>query len=363
MPRFIAPMVGALALAVLLAIPSTAAAGASGPPNLVAEMALSYVDPLGGERRECGEGCRRFEVPAGVELEIRVRVFNQGDNPASDGVDWDLWFDQVRSPFPPEDLEACFDSEQRLDTDCYYGMMDRVDWDWWDIQDADRVCVPDDPDDCFDETISITMDADFKGSRGTGAYSFVLWVDRFDTHVESDDFDNVAGPVRVKVLPAAEVEAVKPFDSTVSIDAGETMAAPATVSTSHRSPVFSPTSSRPYAVEIIPTSTERAFTVSSGVARPSLEFIPSYPGSVTVDVEQVGAWEKMKVQLRKVSTGEILTEGSGKGRIRLAGQVQKVQLVDDRLFEVQVLPEPGTRGLRGTISVSYPDRAVYIRNN
>jgi hypothetical protein len=41
--------------------------------------------------------------------------------------------------------------------------------------------------------------------------------------------------------------------------------------------------------------------------------------------------------------------------------VGKAQLKDDRRFEVVVQAEHGTRGLRGTISVSYPDRAVYRR--
>jgi hypothetical protein len=242
-------------------------------------------------------------------------------------------------------------------------MMDRVDWDWWVVQDADRVCLPEDPSDCFDETISIETDEDFDGSRGRGVYSFMLWVDRFDTKTEFDDFDNVAGPVRVKVLPrAAAVEPVKALGPTVSIDPGKKILAPGVVAPSRRSPVFAPASSEPYAVQVIPTTAEQSFTVSSSVAHASLEFIPSYPGAVTVEVEQVGVWEKMTVRLRKVSTGEILSEGSGKGRLRLEGQIEKVQLVDDRLFEVQVLPEPGTRGLRGTISVSYPDRAVYIRN-
>jgi hypothetical protein len=97
------------------------------------------------------------------------------------------------------------------------------------------------------------------------------------------------------------------------------------------------------------------------MGRASLEFVPSYPGAVTVDVDQVGVWEKMTVEIRKSSTGEVLAGASGKGRLRLEAEIEKPQLVDDRGFEVVVHPDRGTRGLRGTISVSYPDRAVYIR--
>jgi len=356
------PVLAAVVLATIFTAPGMASAGASGPPNFVPEMMLSYLDPVSGERHECGEGCRRFEVPAGVDLEIRLRVLDVGDEPSGDGVDWDLWFDQPRSPFPPEDFEICFDDQRRLDADCYFGMVDRVDWEWWDTQDADRVCVPDDPSDCLDEIFSVAMDADFDGARGRGVYTFLVWVDRFDSQVEVNDFDNVAGPVRVKVLPRAAAGPVRPVGSAVRVDPEIQAAAPGTTETVTRAAVFAPSSSRPYAVKVIPTSAERSFTVSSRIALAKLEFIPSYPGAVKVEVEQVGVWEKMTVQLRKVSTGELLSEISGKGRLRIEGRIEKVQLVDDRLFEVVVLPGQGTRGLRGTISVTYPDRAVHIRN-
>jgi hypothetical protein len=339
-----------------------AAAGASDPPNFVPEMTFSYVDPASGERHECGGDCRRFEVPAGVDLEIRVRIVNLGDNPSSDGLDWDLWFDQPRSPFPPEDFAACFDSEQRLDTDCYYGMRDRVDWDWWDKQDADRVCLPDDPSDCLDETLSVPMNADFDGSRGRGVYTFLVWVDRFDTQIEIDDFDNVAGPVRVKVLPRAAIDPIKPSAPPVMIDPGTRVVAPATVGATSKKTVFAPTSPKSFTFRVSRAQEEKSFNLSSRVARANLEFVVSYPGVVSVEVEQDGVWEGMIVEVRKVSTGEILAEVSGKGRLRVEGGIEKVHLVDDRKFEVMVHQGQGTRGLRGTIRVRYPDRGVYIRN-
>ena len=344
-----------------LLVPVTADAGASAPPNWAPEMTFSYVDPVTGERHECGGECRRFEVPAGVDLEIRVQALSVGDNPGGDPVSWDLWFDQPRSPLPAEDLAACIDSEQRLDTDCWYAMMDRVDWEWWNQQDADRVCVPEDPGDCVDETITVPMKVDYEGSRGRGVYTFLVWVDRFDTVTESDEFDNVAGPVRVKALPTTTIGTVKPIGPPVMVNPGMQVVAPSTVGTTSRSPVFAPSSPRPHSVRILRAREEKGFSLSSRVGRASLEFSPSYTGAVTVEVEQGGVWEKMTLKLRKVSTGEVLAEISGKGRLRLEGTIEKAQLVDDRKFEVIVQPEQGTRGLRGTISVSYPDRAVYRR--
>jgi hypothetical protein len=350
------------ALAVFLVAPGMATAGASDPPNFVPELTFSYLDPVSGERFECGDGCRRFEVPAGVDLEIRMRVLNLGDNPSSDGVDWDLWFDQPHSPFPPEDFAACFDDEQRLDTDCYYRMVARVDWDWWDQQDADRVCLPESPGDCLDETLSLPLSAEFDGSRGRGVYTFMVWVDRFDTQIEFDDFDNVAGPVRVKVLPAADLEPVEPAGPPVAVLPGMGVAAPATVGETGRKTIFAPASPKSFTFRISRTQTEKPFNLSSQIARANLEFVVSHPGAVAVEVVQDGVWENMIVEVRKVSTDEVLVEASGKGRLRLEGSIEKVHLIDDRLFEVVVRQGQGTWGLRGTIRVRYPNRGEYIRN-
>ena len=58
----------------VLAVICAARVGAGQPesgesPNWVPEMSFSYADPVTGERVECGESCRRFTVPAGVELD------------------------------------------------------------------------------------------------------------------------------------------------------------------------------------------------------------------------------------------------------------------------------------------------------
>jgi hypothetical protein len=281
----------------------------------------------------------------------------------SDGVDWDLWFDQPLHPFPGADLVACWEATgQGLDVNCWQAMWDAVDWDWWAKQDADRVCLPDDPDDCFDETVSVTMDANFDGSRGRGVYTFLVWVDRFDTKTEIDEFDNVAGPVRVKVLPQAAIEPVKPIGPPVMVGTGQHVVAPATVGVTSQKTVFSPTSSKSFTYRVSRAQAEESFNLSSRIARANLEFVVSYPGRVSVEVEQQGVWEKMIVEIRKVSTGEILATAEGKGRLRLEGGVEKVHLIDDRLFEVAVRQAQGAWGLRGTIRVRYPDRGVYIRN-
>ena len=148
----------------------------------------------------------------------------------------------------------------------------------------------------------------------------------------------------------------------MKVSPGTQVVAPATIGSTHRTLVYSPKSARSYAARILQDHEEKGFNLTSRVGRASLEFSPSYAGGVIGEVHPAGAWEKMNVSVRKVSTGEVLAEVSGKGRIRLEGTIEKVQLVDDRAFEVVVQPEQGARGIRGTIHVSYPNRAVYIRS-
>ena len=61
---------------VLFAVTAAASDVEGTPPNFVPEMVLSYVDPASGEKISCGQGCRRFEVPDGVELEVQIKVVN-----------------------------------------------------------------------------------------------------------------------------------------------------------------------------------------------------------------------------------------------------------------------------------------------
>ena len=342
------------AICSLMAFAGFAAAGDSAPPNWVPTLNLSYADPQSGERIACGEGCRRFSVPAGVELQVHMTVENTGGTPDGDGVPWDLWFDQRRHPFPGLDIAACRDREDGpVDVDCWMALFDRVDWDWWRRLEADRVCVPEIPDICGEVTINVLMDPDFDGSRGRGVYSFAAWVDRFQITTEIDEFDNFAGPVRVKVLPAP---GITPADGPEIKKPAETM------TTEGNSAEVGPGSSpMPYSVRILPGQSKVGFNLFSHRSRGRLEFSPLYAGEVTVHVEQHDTFENLDVVVRKVSTGEILAEAHGKGKLRLQGDIVGAHLKDDRRLEVVITLAHGSRGSRGTIHATYPAQAMYRR--
>jgi hypothetical protein len=330
--------------AILIQGAAPAVAGTGDSPNFVPEMRLSYADPVSGERVECGDACRRFEVPAGVDLELQVLVLNMGGTVGSDGVSWDLWFDQRRYPFPGIDIADCDDpAENRLDTECWEALVNRVDWDSWDSQTADRVCVPEKAGDCDEVTVRVPMDVDYDGSRGRGVYSFAVWVDRFRVHAEKNEFDNFVGPVRVKVVPASPPAPASAPDAQAE------------------SGLMKPSSPKPYSVRIVLEEKEIGFTLSSQRSRAILEFEPQYAGKVTVVVDPSGVYETLHVEIRKVSTGEILAEADGKGVLSLEGGIGTATLKDDRRIEAIVTPAQGSRGSRGTLSVSYPARAIYRR--
>ena len=347
MPDFRPTVFPFLTLLLMLTTSAPVAAAEGLPPSFVPQMDLSYIDPQSGELVSCGEGCRRLEVPDGVELAIRIKVQNNSREEWAEGVAWDLWFDQRQHPFPGINLSDCHDAtEDRLDVDCWLALNDRVDWDAWTGRLADVVCVPEQPDECEDVTMWLLMELEFDGSRGRGVYSFAIWIDRFGATTEDDEFDNYRGPVRVKVVPRQPGGLEVVTRDSIPIPEGL---------------VTTPSSPRPYSVRTVTAEVDKGFSLSSAVGRANLEFSPSYSGPVNVEVEQAGVWEKMTVEVRKVSTGEVLAEVSGKGRQSLEGVVGKAHLKDDRRFEVVVQAEHGTRGLRGTISVSYPDRVVYRR--
>jgi hypothetical protein len=340
-------LVTVIPLTLLLATPVVAAAADGAPPSFIPQLNLSYVDPISREVVSCGQGCRRFEVPDGVELEVRVGVRNEGGDVGEEGVAWDLWYDQRRYPFPGIDIAACYDAaHEQLDGDCWRALNDRVDWAEWNELVADVVCVPETAVECEDVTLRLPMDSEFEGSRGRGVYSFALWVDRFKKIAEDNEFDNFAGPVRVKVVP-----------STVSAPKSDSIAAasiPAHL-------VSAPSTPQPYTVLVFPARSDLGFTLSSQLSRGLLEFAPLYPGGVEVEVEQGGVYESMAVEIRKSSNGEVLANATGKGRLTFTGRVELLDLKDDRRLEVVVSPAHGTRGVRGTITVSYPSRASYRR--
>ena len=121
------------------------------------------------------------------------------------------------------------------------------------------------------------------------------------------------------------------------------------------------TSPQPYSVVVLPAQAETGFSLSSQKSRGTLEFAPPYAGEVIIEVVQAGVYEIMIVELRKLSTGEVLAETRGKGRIQIAGEIGAAHLKDDRRFEVVVRSDQGSRGTRGLITVSYPARAIYRR--
>lgn len=346
-----------LAAAVLAIGPGSAGASANPSPNFVPSMELSYLDPSTGERLSCGEGCRRLEVPAGVVLDVRIRIRQTGGDPGEDGVSWDLWFDQRKHPFPGLDMAPCVNAEDdQIDLECWSALVERVDWEFWNELSADRVCVPSGLNGCSDVTLRVPMDQDFEGVRGRGVYSFAVWLDRFRVMTEADEFDNFAGPVRVKVVPPVAIEKTTAPEAQVPAGSLENIGTP-----SNSEAVVAGASPRPYTVLIIPSRAETGFSLSSQKSRSVLDFAPRYAGEVVVEVMQSSAFENMIVELRKPSTGEIIAETRGKGRIQLAGELGAAHLKHDRLFQVVVRPDQGSRGARGTIAVSYPARALYRR--
>ncbi len=340
-------------LIVAAAIPASAQTGAAA--NFVPELSLAYTDPESGERVECGEDCRRFTAPAGVELEVRVQVHDASGASGGDGVTWDLWFNQPNHPFPGFDTAACFDAgAERLDRGCWQAMLDRVDRETWDGLVPDAVCVPGrDGGSCWEATIPVVLDPDFDGARRRGVYHIAVWVNRFSAAPEGDEFDNFAGPIRVTVEPRSVASNL--------VSAAPAVPGAGVVEAFPPSPaVFAPSSPRPFGLVIVPEEVETALSLTSTRAQSLVEFTPACAGEVKVEVVQTGVYENMEVQIRKVSTGQVLIEASGKGSLRLEGVIDGFDLKDDRRFEVLVIPAQGSRGIRGSVRVSYPTRLRYM---
>jgi hypothetical protein len=179
-------------------------------------------------------------------------------------------------------------------------------------------------------------------------YSIALWADRFQSTIEEDEFDNFVGPVRVKVIPGDTDGLTRGPGSRTAED------------TASPSQIYVPVSPKPYTVRHRSETKETSFTLSSQRSRATLGFVPLYPGNVVVEVEQSGVFEKMIVEVEKLSTGEVLVEESGQGRLHLEGEITGGFLKDDRIFAVVVRPDQGSRGARGSIKVTYPAAVMYI---
>lgn len=355
----VAAMVGAC---LLPAAGNPALAQAGNASNFVPELTLSYLDPDSGKRFECGDACRRFSVPAGVELELRVNIRDEGPTNGHGDIAWDLWFNQPTHPFPGFDLAPCFGEEGRLDRACWEAMVDRVDRETWDLLRSDVVCVPVlDEGECASATIRLLMDPDFEGARRPGVYHVGVWANRFSAVPEKNEFDNFVGPVRVTVEPRPVAATQGPGPAAAVSETSATVPSVA-VDADAASFVVGPSSPMPYGVVTVPEEVKTSFTLTSMRSQRLLEFVPACAGGVTVEVVQTGAYENMTVQVRKVSTGKVLIEAQGKGRLRLDGSIDGFDLKDDRSFEVVVVPGQGSRGIRGSMSVSYPARLRYMVN-
>lgn len=163
-------------------------AGATDPPNFTPGMTIQYKDPQTQKQiihkiYSYADAHETYQVPGGVEMTLVFEALNNGDNPGGDGVSVDVWLDWTDAEMPADE------------------------------SDADIVCVPEDPSDCYKFEETITADTDFKGSGGEGVYNILIWVDRFDTQTEVDEEDNIMGPVKIvaaKMLYLKKPAEVKP---------------------------------------------------------------------------------------------------------------------------------------------------------
>jgi hypothetical protein len=349
-------------LAGAAAAPAPAFSQGVDPSNFVPELSFSYTDPDTGERVECGKDCRRFDVPAGVELEIRVQVHDQGGGADGGEVAWDLWVNQPNHPFPGYDIAPCRNgTDGGYDRTCWQTLVDGVDRDAWDALQPDAVCVPGlDNGSCRDATVRVMMDPDFEGARRRGVYHVAVWINRLSAVPEEDQFDNFAGPVRVTVEPRQDVPGHEPAAPSGSVDDASGAESGASVSTDSPAVVIPLSTTRPYAVVVVPEDLEKSFTLTSPRSRGVLEFVPGHPGRISVEVVEIGLEENMVVQVRKASTGDVVAEAQGKGRLSLDGRVDGFDLRGDRTLEVVVTPGQGSRGIRGTIHVTYPAGIRYL---
>ena len=320
-------------------------------PNFVPEVHLSYIDPMSGEQIACEEGCRRFEVPQGADLEISVATKNVGAVFDGHGVPWDVFFDQRRPPFPGLDVSDCQDPGGEINIECWQDLAGRVEWDLWNSVVADRVCVPEKPGECADVTFRVRMDENFEGSRGRGVYSLGVWVDRFHTNPETNEFDNYVGPIRVKVIPRAE--GAGPDESAPPVDRAEEVSGL----------VVAPIYPKPYHFRTVQKRLEKAFNLSSANSKAVFAFLQPYAGEVVVQTDTGGrTLDKLVIQVQSFATREVLAETEGSGRLVLRGQLTQTDLKNDRRIMVVVTLAEGARPTRGSLTVTYPAEPMFRKS-
>jgi hypothetical protein len=192
-------------------------------------------------------------------------------------------------------------------------------------------------------TVKIPVSAGFEGARKTGTYHVSAWVDRFGVTAERNEFNNFAGPIRVTVEPHAGTDHPATPPETVEAHPG----------------LIEPTEPQPYSIVLAPGEVEEAFFIASDRSVAGVGFAPRFPGPVSVEVDQGGVNEIMIVTVARALTGEVLIEERARNAVRFDGRIDSESLKDDRRLLVEVRGGPSTRGLRGTIQVSYPERALY----
>ena len=163
-----------LILNVMLFSAQMCLAAASDPPDFQPQLTIRYFDSQKNREvtlKKCRPGIT-YQVPAGTVLTLIVDVLNMSDNPCGDPVSTDIWYDWPHQKRPK------------------------------DVDDADAICIPDDPGDCQQIIENLKTDFFYKGKKGKGVYHIVIWTDRFDTQTEVCEDNNYLGPIKIVTKPS-----------------------------------------------------------------------------------------------------------------------------------------------------------------
>ena len=126
-----------LILNVMLFSAQMCLAAASDPPDFQPQLTIRYFDSQKNREvtlKKCRPGIT-YQVPAGTVLTLIVDVLNMSDNPCGDPVSTDIWYDWPHQKRPK------------------------------DSDDADAICIPDDPGDCQQIIENLKTDFFNKGKK------------------------------------------------------------------------------------------------------------------------------------------------------------------------------------------------------
>jgi len=283
---------------------------ASDPPDVILHVTLSYTHPQTGEKfilktdsektnaAEWPDTAKKWSIPAGVELNIKLEVWNIGDNPGGDGFDVDLWYDWNKNEYPD---------------------------DW---EDADYVCLPDSPRDCLQFTKKITIDPDFPGKDGKGIYNIAAWVDRFDQTTEVYENNNFLGPIQIKPAMTAVVK-------------------PKVLKVKKLQPL------RKLRMQKQPIKPELKFfpfRLEPSKAKQGFSFEPNQPANVRIRIEWRNKRDQLQAVLRDETNSRVLNRAKGKSPLELHFK----QLKKSRIEKMSVIINSSGRGITaGRIIVHY----------